>query len=313
MACRRTCMYTLLLLAALVAVSGIAKDVPFLSGRVNDQAGIIPDSTRTQIEEKLKAYETESGAQVVVLTVDSLDGDPIEDFSHKVASTWQLGQKDKNNGILFLVAKGDRKMRIEVGYGLEAQLTDAQSGRILDNVVRPRFRDGDFGGGVSDGVDSILGTLRGTPGAIPLEAPSSTSAATKLSDVPWTFRLLMGGMFFVVVGMFTLLATFGKGCSGWFLYLFLIPFYLAFPMVFLGKVGGLSLFAIYLVGLPILKLLFHQTQWGKSYLTRHAGLVALAASSGSSSHGWSSGSGWGGGGFSGGGGSFGGGGASSGW
>jgi uncharacterized protein len=297
--------------AALLAVPGHGKDVPFLSSRVNDLAGIIPDATRQQIEDKLKAYEAESGAQLAVLTIDSLDGEPLEGYSLRVASTWQLGQKGKDNGVLFLVAKGDRKMRIEVGYGLEGQLTDAQSVRILDNVVRPKFRAGDFGGGVSDGVDSILGTLRGQAGAIPAETPSSGSVATSLSSVPWTFRLFMGGMFVVVIGVFTILGMFQKGGSGWFSYLFLIPFYLTFPMVFLGLTGGLMLLATYLVGFPILKLLFHRTAWGKSYLVRHPGWVAFAASSGSSSHGWSSGGS--GGGFSGGGGSFGGGGASSSW
>ncbi len=286
-----------------LASPGLAKDVPFLSGRVNDLAGIIPEPTRQQIENELKAYEAESGAQVAVLTVDSLDGDSLEEFSHRVASTWRLGQKHKDNGVLLLVAKGDRKMRIEVGYGLEPQLTDAQSGRILDNVVRPKFRAGDFGGGVRDGVESILGTLRGQAGAIPPAAP----AAIPISQMPWTGRLLMGGFFFVVIGVFTLLATFQKGGGGWFLYFFLIPFYLTFPMVFLGLVGGVTLLLIYVIAVPILRLLFRHSAWGKGYLVSHPGWADFANSS-SSGSGSSGGSG-----FSGGGGGFGGGGASSSW
>ena len=298
----------MVLALGVLAVPGLAKEVPFLSGRVNDQAGIIPEATRQQIEDKLKAYEAESGAQVAVLTVDSLEGDSLEEYCLRVASTWRLGQKGKDNGVLFLVAKGDRKLRIEVGYGLEPQLTDAQSGRILDHVVRPKFRAGDFGGGVSDGVDSILGTLRGQAGAIPAEA--SSSEAIPLSRAPWTFRLVMGGMFVVVIGVFTVLAAFQKGGGGWFLYFFLIPFYLSFPMVFLGLRGGVTLLTIYVIGLPILRLLLRHSAWGRDYLLRHPGWTDFANSS-SSSHGWSSGGS--GGGFSGGGGDFGGGGASSSW
>jgi uncharacterized protein len=309
---RTTRVIRIVAAAALLSVAAAAKEVPYLSGRVNDTAGIIPETTRGQIEAKLKAYETESGAQVAVLTVDSLDGEVLEDYTHKVASTWQLGQKGKDNGVLFLVAKSDRKIRIEVGYGLEPQLTDAQSRRILDNVVRPKFRAGDFGGGIDAGVDAILGTLRGQAGAIPLESPPGGSSATNLADAPIMVRIFMAGMFFLVVGVFTVVAMLQKGCQGWFLYCFLIPFYFAFPTVFLGTVGGIILLAVYVVAFPILKLMLHQTPWGKGYLRSHPALTTFITSS--SSGGWSSGGGWsGGGGFSGGGGSFGGGGASSSW
>ena len=175
--------------------------------------------------------------------------------------------------MLFLVAKSDRKMRIEVGYGLEPQLTDAQSGRILDNVVRPSFRAGDFGGGVSDGVDAILGTLRGERGRFPRGAVARGDPAP---SAPWTVRLLLGGMFVVVIGVFTVLAAFQKGGWGWFLYVFLIPFYLTFPMVFLGVTGGLALLTIYVVGLPILRLLLRHSAWGKGYLVRHPGWTSFA-------------------------------------
>lgn len=287
-----------------------AKDVPYLSGRVNDLAGIIPPQTRDGLESKLKAFEQETGAQVAVLTIDSLDGEVLEDFSHRVASTWKLGQQGKDNGVLFLVARDDRKMRLEVGYGLEAALTDAQSRRILDHVVRPKFRAGDFGGGVEAGVDAVVGTLRGQADAIPAEAPSAS--ANEMANMPWPMRLLMAGMFFTIVGVFSVIAFFQSGCHGWFLYVFLMPFYFAFPLAFAGPVFGLGIFLVWLLGFPIGKALFGpRSAWGKGFLASHPGWKGFVAGSGSSGSGWSSG--WSSGGFSGGGGSFGGGGSSSSW
>lgn len=295
--------------AVLAASVAPAREVPFLSGRVNDTSGILSEGVRQGLEEKLAAYEKETGAQVAVLTIDSLEGEVLEDYSHRVATTWQLGRKGVDDGVLFLVAKNDRKMRLEVGYGLEGKLTDAQSRRILDNLVRPQFRAGSFDGGVQAGVDAVLGTLRGED-VIPPEAPPGSSFK-QLADVPWPMRLAFGGMFTLVIGMFSLVALFGKGCSGWFLYFFLMPFYLTFPMVFAGPVGGLVIFVAWVVGFPILKLMLSFSPWGKLFMTRHPGLARFATSSGSSGRGWSSGgssSGW-----SGGGGSFGGGGSSSSW
>ncbi|HQT96131.1 MAG TPA: TPM domain-containing protein, partial [Thermoanaerobaculaceae bacterium] len=110
-----------LLVAALLATPlAAAVEVPFLSGHVNDTAAMIPAGVREQIETKLAAFEKTTGAQVVVLTVPSLNGEPIEDYSIKVAQTWKLGRKGVDDGVLFLVARDDRRMRIEVGYGLEA-------------------------------------------------------------------------------------------------------------------------------------------------------------------------------------------------
>ena len=302
-------LVALALCAALAASVVVAREVPFLSGRVNDTAGILSEGVRQQLEEKLASFEKETGAQVAVLTIDSLEGEVLEDYSHRVASTWQLGRKGVDDGVLFLVAKNDRKMRLEVGYGLEPKLTDAQSRRILDNLVRPQFRAGSFDGGVQAGVDAVLGTLRGED-VIPPEALAGNSFV-QLADVPWSMRLALGGMFTVIVGVFSFIALFGKGCSGWFLYFFLMPFYLTFPVVFAGPVGGLVIFIAWVVGFPILKLMLSFSPRGKLFLTRHPGLASFATSSGSGGGGWSSGgssSGW-----YGGGGSFGGGGSSSSW
>jgi uncharacterized protein len=160
-------------LVVFLALPALAADkpVPFLSGRVVDEAGMIPEDARQRIEQKLAAFEQKTGDQVAVLTVNSLDGEPVEDYSMRVVETWKLGKKGKDNGVLFLVAKEDRKMRIEVGYGLEGDLTDLENGRILDNVVRPDFQKGDFGGGIEHGVDAILNALGG--GAVPVAAPQT--------------------------------------------------------------------------------------------------------------------------------------------
>jgi uncharacterized protein len=292
-----------LLAGCLLASTAAARDVPFLSGRVNDTAGIIPAATRDRIEGKLKGLEQSTGAQVAVLTIDTLSGEPLEDYSLKVAQTWKLGRKGVDDGALLLVARDDHKMRLEVGYGLEGKLPDALCRRILDNVLRPRFRSGDFGGGIEAGVDAIIGTLQGK-NVVPANAPTNRN---DFANAPWPAKLLGMSIFTIVVGMFSLIAVFGKGCQSWFLYFFLMPFWAVFPLAFLGPVGLVGICGWVLL-FPILKLILGKTPMGKSFMTAHPALVSFAASSGSHS-----GGGWSSGGFSGGGGSFGGGGASSGW
>jgi len=296
-----------LVAAALLALaaSTAARDVPYLSGRVNDTAGMLPAEVRDRIEAKLAAFEKASGAQVAVLTIPSLDGEPLEDYSLKVVQTWKLGRKGVDDGALLLIARDDRKMRIEVGYGLEPKLTDIACKRILDDVVRPAFRDGDFGRGVEAGVDAMLGTIQGKD-----VLPAATAAARRAApDAPLAAKLVGTLIFVLVVGVFSFVALFGKGCMSWFLYAFLMPFYAMFPAAFWGR-PGFALFPIWVLGFPIAKLVLGKTAAGKAFLKGHPGLVTFAASSGHSGSGggWSSG-----GGFSGGGGSFGGGGASSGW
>ncbi len=285
-----------------------AKDVPYLLGRVNDYANLLSSPDKDRIEAKLRAFEEQARAQVVLLTIDSLEGEALEAYSVQVAQTWKLGQEEADNGVLFLVAKQDRKMRIEVGYGLEAKLTDAQSVRILDNLVRPRFRQGDFAGGIEAGVDAILGTVRGED-AIPTGPPPSSSG--DVSQAGWGFKLAFFGIYALVTGIFSVLALFSSGGMSWVLWLFLMPFHLLFPLV-LHPLAGLGIFAAWLLGFPLFKLWFGRSASGRAFALRYPGLASFAAtgsSSGSSS--WSSSSR--GSSFSGGGGSFGGGGASSNW
>jgi uncharacterized protein len=281
-----------------------ARDVPYLAGRVNDTARMIPAEVRDRIEGELAAVEKQTGAQVAVLTIDSLDGEVLEDYSVKVVQTWKLGRKGVDDGVLLLIAKSDRKLRIEVGYGLESKLTDAQCGLILDEVVRPAFRDGDFGGGVEAGVNAIVAAIEGKD-AIPAQGRAT---GRRPSNAPLGARVIGSVVFTLVIGVFSILALMSKGCQSWFLYVFLMPFYAAFPLALWGALGAV-LIPLWVIGFPIAKYWLRKTPGGKSFLKTHPGLVAFAASGGhsGSGHGWSSG------GFSGGGGSFGGGGASGGW
>ena len=146
-------------LALACAGAVLAANFPALTGRIVDQANVIPAATRDAIEPKLADLEAKSGIQLVVATVASLDGEEIEPYANELFRTWKLGEKTKNNGVLLLVAPNQRKVRIEVGYGLEGTLTDALSKVIIVNAIAPRFKAGDFGDGVSRGVDDIITVL----------------------------------------------------------------------------------------------------------------------------------------------------------
>lgn len=284
-----------------------ALEVPYLSARVNDLAGILSPQAAQELEALLKAHEGKTSNQIAVLTLPSLDGESLEGYSVRVAKTWKLGQKGKDNGILLLVARDDRKMRIEVGYGLEATLPDALCGRIIRDEMVPAFREKDFDRGVSAGVKAIVGTLDGsyTP---PPEGRGEAGSAGGLPVLPdWRLRIMMGFFVFGIIGLFTVIGLLTPGFMGWFLYLFLIPFWASFPMVILGMDLALKLLAAYLIGYPLLRLYLPRTELGKSLAK---GLASGRGRGGGYSSGSSGGSS---GGFSGGGGSFGGGGASGGW
>jgi uncharacterized protein len=156
------------LLAQFMPFSAVAApDVPLLVSRVNDGAGMISPQAEAALEAKLADLEKNESTQVVILTVPSLEGEPIEDFSIRVAEAWKIGQKGVDNGVLFLVSRDDRKVRIEVGYGLEGRLTDLLAGRIVQNEVTPAFRAGQFDAGFQRGVDAILLAVRGEYKAAP--------------------------------------------------------------------------------------------------------------------------------------------------
>jgi uncharacterized protein len=153
------CLAAVLLAALALASIAMAYAFPPLTGRVVDAADIIPQPVADQITAKLAALESKSGIQLVVATVKSLDGDEIEPYANALFRAWGLGEKQKNNGVLLLVAPNERKVRIEVGYGLEGTLTDALSKIIITNAMAPRFKTGDYGGGIARGVDDIITVL----------------------------------------------------------------------------------------------------------------------------------------------------------
>jgi uncharacterized protein len=144
-----------------LASSVLALDVPPLAGRVNDRAALLKPETVSRLERQLAELERSDSTQVAVLIVPSLEGDTIEEFGIRVAEAWKIGGKGKDNGVILLVAKTDRKIRIEVGRGLEGTLTDLTSGRIIREEIAPRFKAGDYDAGISAGVAAITKAVRG--------------------------------------------------------------------------------------------------------------------------------------------------------
>ncbi len=154
-------LWTALVLAFAAPATVRAADIKFpeLTGRVVDDAHVLSADQQTILTEKLKALEEKNGRQLVVVTLPSLQGQEIQDFGYQLGRKWGIGQKGQNNGVLFIIAPNEHKVRIEVGYGLEPVLTDALSSVILQDKVLPKFRDGDMAGGIMDGTDALLEQL----------------------------------------------------------------------------------------------------------------------------------------------------------
>lgn len=274
-----------------VASHALALDVPPLSGRVVDLAHVLPRATIESLTAQLAAHEAQSSNQIAVLTIPSLEGDSLEEFSHRVATTWKLGQKGTDNGVLLLVAIGERKVRIEVGYGLEGVLTDIRSAQIIRNEIVPRFRAGDMPGGVTAGINAILKTIEGTYQGSEKAVPRQESDVIGQVVVAVIVGLLVGLVFMNIhrfigpvagAGISTLLAP------------WLVP-------------------ALMASGITLLLLLALGASGAGGRRSRYNGMDDWVWYS-SRGGGWGGGSfGGGGGGFSGGGGDFGGGGASGNW
>jgi uncharacterized protein len=150
-----------LALVALVRVASAELSFPALTGRVVDQAGLLDAAARSRLEAKLKELESKTTTQLVIVTLRSLGDYDIADYGYQLGRHWGIGQKGTNNGALLIVAPKERKVRIEVGYGLEGTLTDAVSRLIIDHAVVPRFRAGDFAGGIERATDDIIQVLSG--------------------------------------------------------------------------------------------------------------------------------------------------------
>ena len=271
---------------ALLAVAAAAAEVPVpaLSARVTDLTGTLEAGQRSALEEKLAAFERAKGSQVVVLLVPTTQPETIEQYAIRVADAWKIGRKDIDDGVLLVVAKDDRAVRIEVRYGLEGALPDAIAKRIIEEVIIPRFRAGDFYGGIADGVDRILGVIEGEP----LPAPSPLEFGGRPLNIPlWAIvaPLLIGGLIRLAHNRGT--GALAAGGLSWAL----------------GAWSGGASIEVLFVALFCAALVFGAGRGG------HGGW----ASGGGWSGGGFGGGGLGGGGFSGGGGRGGGGGASGRW
>ncbi|CCE01673.1 conserved membrane hypothetical protein [Bradyrhizobium sp. STM 3809] len=271
--------------------------VPPLTGRVVDQTGTLSSSDIAGLTQKLKDLETRKGSQVAVLIVPTTQPETIEQFSIRVAEAWKIGRRKIDDGALLVVAKTDRKLRIEVGYGLEGSLTDVTARRIIDEVIAPKFRAGDFAGGIDAGVDRIIGVINGE--SLPVPQPQAShgtdldfDSITSFAPVALFGAIVIGGILRALLGrLLGSLATGGAmGVIAW---------------VMVGSAGLAALSAI--AGFVIAFIADSFAAMSGPGSGRRGGW-----STGSSSSGWSSGSSDSGS-FSGGGGSFGGGGASGSW
>ncbi len=151
-----------IMLLLVISIGLAALETPPLRGRVNDLAALLDPATKDRIEAVLAGLEEQTGGvQIALLTIKSLEGEELSDFSYRVASSWELGRKGQNNGALLLVALDERQVRIEVGYGLEERLTDAKSSYIINREIIPRFKSGDFAAGIDAGLRAMIGVAGG--------------------------------------------------------------------------------------------------------------------------------------------------------
>ncbi|WP_407187510.1 TPM domain-containing protein [Bradyrhizobium centrosematis] len=271
--------------------------VPQLTGRVVDQTGTLSSSDIASLSQRLRDFEARKGSQIAVLIVPTTQPETIEQFSLRVAEAWKIGRKKVDDGAILVVAKNDRHLRIEVGYGLEGALTDVTSRRIIDEDITPKFRSGDFAAGIGAGVDRMMRVIDGEP----LPSPSrSVNFAHNLDDLAPVFAVALfasigvGGFFRAILGrLLGSLVTGGIIAA--------VTWFILGSAALAAAVGVLG----FIIG--FIADLF-------SAITPGTGRSRGGSwSSGSSGGGWSSGSSSDSGGFSGGGGSFGGGGASGSW
>ena len=201
-----------LLVFALAATGAAALDFPALSGRVVDEAGVLSDGTKAQVTALLAEHERQTGNQVVVATLKDLRGLTIEQYGYQLGRAWGIGPKASNKGALLIVSPSTHDVRIEVGYGLEGTLTDAQSKLIVENVMLPRFRQGDYDGGVREGAITILQVLGGHPSATAQEPLTDTGDRS-------------GGGFHIPIFLIVIVLWLVFGRFFW-------------PLFFLGGLGG---------------------------------------------------------------------------
>jgi uncharacterized protein len=298
----RASLIALFVCWAFAAAADVA--VPPLSGRVVDQTGTLSSDDIATLTQRLKDLETLKGSQVAVLIVPTTEPETIEQFSIRVAEAWKIGRKKIDDGALLVVAKNDHKLRIEVGYGLEGALTDVTSRRIIDEIIVPRFKTGDFVGGISVGVDRIIRIIDGEP--LPAPKPEASHSV----DPGMFFDLIFSPFGFIG---YAAIAAIMRGLMG----------RLLGSGVTAGVVGAMVWFLLGSIAVSAIfgVAAFFLTMFGDSILAASQAASRSGRGGGGSWSSGSSGSSWSGGsssdsgdsGFSGGGGSFGGGGASGSW
>ncbi len=233
--------------------SGLALEVPYLSGRVVDESNVLSARAIDDISRNLKNHEAQTSNQIAVLVIPTLQDEVLENYATKVFETWKLGKKGKDNGVLLLVALQDRKMRIEVGYGLEPTLTDAKSALIIRNKITPYFRERNYEKGIEEGVGAIVDTLNGTAVAEPVAQVAALPQLSKKAI------LILGILLFL-----TLIAMM-PGRS-WLSYLSLIPLWGVVPPLVTTAGFAILMLLGFLVLFPIGKLLFSRSGSGRTDL-----------------------------------------------
>jgi uncharacterized protein len=214
----------------------LALDAPQLTGRITDQAKMLSPETKQRLEQKLAAFEAETSNQVAVLTIPSLQGDDIDQFAIRVAEAWKLGQKGKDNGVLLVLAQTERKVRIEVGMGLQGVLPDITASRIIRENMRPHLKSGNFDQGITVAVDSIIAA---TKGEFKGTGQTAQKRSAKKSSSSFATYLIIAAVAVVVLGLFSRYLGGAAGAVG-------LP--LAASMAFPGM-GIFSLFLIAAAGL----------------------------------------------------------------
>jgi len=200
-----------LALAVLLVVSpAFALAVPNLDGRVNDHAGLLSKERATLLEQRLADYEKKTGHQFVLLTIESLEGDALEDFSLRAVEKWKLGRKKIDDGLLLLVVKKERKVRIEVGYGLEGSITDATSSRVIRRTIAPAFRANDYTGGIEQAFVALMKADQ-TPVGDGKDAPRRGVGGWG----PLPLLLFLGVPFLIVLWLMRRGGGGGFGGGGW--------------------------------------------------------------------------------------------------
>jgi uncharacterized protein len=294
--------YLLLILILLLPFPAYGLDVPRLEGYVNDYAGMISPSAKSRMEEELRAFEESDSTQIVILTIPSLEGENIREFGIKVGEAWKIGKKGKDNGVILIVSKQERKIGVEVGYGLEGKLTDLVSGRIIDLVITPKFKQGDFDGGFIAGVSALMDATRGE-----FQAEQRPVRRRQSGFPPFLTFLMFLGIFTLIFGSFSRVLGGIVGAVG-------LPAIVNFGLLPIGLILIIFL-ALFGFGagffLPGLFSLKGSRRGG--HRDRSGGFFFGTGTGGFSAGGGGFSSGGGGSFGGGGGGSFGGGGASGGW